>query len=111
VPLKEIKVLFNSYSDLAGKSKGALEREDDLRVIAEKKAEELRSWQQFMAILLHVKKQKQKLSRGYFSESSGGLALYLSRRLIARLKGSDMDKKKFGPWLEQVRTNLLPVVN
>lgn len=101
IHLKEIKIAFKAFANVANtfaahmSTKGADVHE---HVAEEKKAEELRSWQQFMAVMLHFKKQKQRSS--FFSDTSSGITMFFSRQLIARLKGSDMEKKKFGAWRE-----------
>ena len=92
--MKDIKILFRAYAELTNKN----DKHEELSKLTgeDKRSDELTSWQQFMAILLHVKKQKMKPS--IFEEPPEGLLFYFSRRILAKLKGNDMEKKKFGDW-------------
>ena len=69
-------------------------------VSVEKKAEELRSWQQFMAVFLHIKKEKMKPS-SFALPNIDGFFIYLQRRIVQSLKGKEMEKIKFGKWRQE----------
>ena len=91
------QVLYKAYADMMGA--GPIDGHIKNVVAHEKKAEELRSWQQFMSIMLHLKKKKMQPTR--IAEEVEGCMGYMTKRLITKLKGSNMEKAKFGDWVEE----------
>ena len=95
--LKEIKVLFKAYIDVTFDVENTRRREGSASTGL--KSDELKKWQQFMAIMLHVKIQKIKPS--VIAENVESCATYFTRRLMGKLKGRNMEKAKFGDWKEE----------
>ena len=92
-----VQVLFKAYADMMGA--GPIDAHKKNSVAHDRKAEELRSWQQFMSIMLHVKRQKMRPSR--IAEEVEGCMGYYTKRLMTKLKGNNMEKAKFGDWVEE----------
>ena len=97
ISMKEIKVLFKAYIDVTFDVENTRKREATSSTGL--KSDEISEWQQFMAIMLHVKKQKMKPS--VVAENVESCATYFTRRLMGKLKGRNMEKVKYGDWKEE----------
>ena len=98
IPLKEIKILYKAYADVTfGAENTRQSREGE--VSHEKKSDELKKCQQFMAIMQHVKNVKIKPSK--IAQNVESFTTYFTRRLMGKLKGNNMEKVKFGDWKEE----------